>query len=383
MTCKRWKAVIETCPQLWTFITPLDGPLLVAKAMALSVPHPIHIACPTSWHQRPKCFIKLVAPHMRRWHSAVLTPPTSDTFLQMLRSGPVKDNPVEPKRDIDPRINRFSVSSSTKEQHNPNLAGGDTPVVQWNGGHLSELRTIELYFSSTRPPYANPTVSDILTILSNCPRLQSLTHHLMVTGYEMEWTAMERNPDFPIIDLPALQHFSLTVPPTYSASLLSGIFFPTIAGFALGCCGGEPTDLETWLSSVQSLLQASVDKHVNSRFMVDVYLHYTEVNFQLRAVSFDDEEVGYRHVFSISFVKASVADAIDAMGTVLKDISIDIDHTVLFAESIQDALHQTTLAAIGELPRVKAMVFENCDVEWLLQVLTARNGFGLYPDEET
>lgn len=71
------------------------------------------------------------------------------------------------------------------------------------------------------------------------------------------------------------------------------------------------------------------------------------------------------------------------MGTSLQDLNIDIDHTKLLAEWMQDALHQGTLAAIDELPRVTGMVFENCDVEWLLQVLAAGNGSDAYQDQET
>lgn len=378
-TCKIWKAIIEGCPRLWTFVTPLDGPFLVAKAMALSTPRPIHISCPAYLPQNPQWFLELITPHMRRWHSAVLTPPTSYSFLQIPWRRPVKDSPVKPEHDGDRRTDKSGPSYSASEQH-PNLA---IPVMQWNSGRLSELKTLELHFSSNRPPHTNPTVSDILAILSNCPRLQILAHHLMVTDYEMEWAATERDPNFPIIDLSALQHFSLTAPPTYSASLLSGIALPTAAALALCCCGGESSDLETWLSSVQPVLQASIDRQVNSRFMMDVHLQYKEVIFQFRALTFDGEQVGYRNVFSISFVKASVADAIDAMGTVLQDLNIDIDHTKLLAEWMQDALHQGTLAAIDELPRVTSMVFEGCDVEWLLQVLAKGNGFDLYQDQET
>ncbi|KAG9047842.1 hypothetical protein FS837_001377 [Tulasnella sp. UAMH 9824] len=129
------------------------------------------------------------------------------------------DNITCNKHDSDRRTDKSGPSYFVSEG-DPNLA---IPVVQWNGGCLSELKTPELHFSSNHPAYANSTVSGILAILSNCPRLQSLTYHLMVTEYEMEWADTEADPNLPTIDLSALQHFSLIAPAPYSASLLSGL----------------------------------------------------------------------------------------------------------------------------------------------------------------
>ncbi|KAG9045130.1 hypothetical protein FS837_006988 [Tulasnella sp. UAMH 9824] len=211
LVCRRWSAVIESTPSLWSKISSQDSLAQVEKALVKSKDCPIDLY--SDWPfdasdflnpERRGRFLGLVNRHIKRWRHVTLDVRDEDTFPLSVTPAPLLESleislgstvvEAEPPVKITmfhgtftPRLREFWLD-------NVGIVGWKKPFPPM----LSELTIKDV-------DYRGPSLSELLTILISCPNITILEVSNTGVDFDLDegWTST------PLIEFPDLRKLTL------------------------------------------------------------------------------------------------------------------------------------------------------------------------------
>ncbi|KAG9041738.1 hypothetical protein FS837_011822 [Tulasnella sp. UAMH 9824] len=172
--CHRWKTVAEGTPSLWCYVSSLDPPQHIDKALELSQPMPIavvynHVGARVS----EETFRAAVNPHTARWDLAFLVYEDLDKAEKQVweSSNLSKLHSLEVISHSDEYTRSPVFLNCGQDLLNLQVAKFLNVPLRLNAGQLPGLRHLEL------TSYAGPdgfTIPKLLHLLAGTPQLESL-----------------------------------------------------------------------------------------------------------------------------------------------------------------------------------------------------------------
>ncbi|KAG8903961.1 hypothetical protein FRC01_008913, partial [Tulasnella sp. 417] len=173
--CRKWRNLAEESPVLWRFVSGLDPPQHINKALKLSDPMPIavvYLGGSSARLSEPE-FIAAVEPHITRWSRASIVYDDLDNCpqawewseLSKLHTLDIVNNAAEYSRSS-------IVLGGGRELPNVRVVKLFDVPLRWDPGQLPALRVLQL--NGYAEPERSPSTSQLLQMLMNMPKLESL-----------------------------------------------------------------------------------------------------------------------------------------------------------------------------------------------------------------
>lgn len=193
IVCSSWDEVIMETPSLWAHVTynPMDPPRAVRSALQRSRDAPLRITCKADSPSRRyglylAHFVHEVGQHGQRWKWA--------EFCLDNRDSSAVTEITKVVSDTIPQIQHFRLSILSFENPSPtptvDLFGGNASGldelyllgvnIPWTSPILSGLRVLTLYIPRLGPN--NPTIDDVIQILSRSPDIEYLSLRFPAPG---------------------------------------------------------------------------------------------------------------------------------------------------------------------------------------------------------
>ncbi|KAG8904747.1 hypothetical protein FRC01_008614 [Tulasnella sp. 417] len=200
--CKHWADVMNAAASLWTAVTSAHGPdFLDFTLTKLGSTYPLHIDCDLSDEEFPR-ILRQLSPHVHRWETAYIVMPQTEEGRQYLSVPAPKlrrlhlSVPSGTARD-EPNSRAFNIFNGSADRLE------DVKVawtcLLWDTPILRGLKSLHLqYCTSIR-------VSDVISILNNCPDLGTL----IIDGTDIT-VDTQTNPPNPV-NMARLEHIKFTV----------------------------------------------------------------------------------------------------------------------------------------------------------------------------
>ncbi|KAG8917716.1 hypothetical protein FRC01_002268 [Tulasnella sp. 417] len=175
--CKYWNSTIRLASSLWSVITSSHGPDWFALSLKKSgTTSPLHIFCNFLPQEEFAPVLQLIAPHIHRWETAEILMPETPEGREYLSAPapnlrrldlslpvpPPEEDEDEEELDYNP-FDIFNGSADRLEEVKLTYT-----CIPWDSPILRGLKSFHLKFC---PPIR---VSNIITILNECPGLQTL-----------------------------------------------------------------------------------------------------------------------------------------------------------------------------------------------------------------
>ncbi|KAG8913765.1 hypothetical protein FRC00_001658 [Tulasnella sp. 408] len=225
---KRWRAVVDSTPELWSFLHSSDPVEITRIALDKSKDASLTVTCIQYEHPEPDKdlvatrFIDCVKPHVARWRFVFFR--VNSTALRRIPAAAA------------PRLRRFTVQCQDGPYLLDNPFGGDAPqlrelacsrvALRWDSAPLlAGLSSLKIVlFQKER---LSIRCSELYAAIASCPRLQSL---IIRQGSISADDPLVLG-DVPTLHLPFLTKIKLSISPAFTNAILARIEAPACNNF--------------------------------------------------------------------------------------------------------------------------------------------------------
>ncbi|KAG9029750.1 hypothetical protein FRB95_004952 [Tulasnella sp. JGI-2019a] len=220
--CHEWREIVHTTPSLWTYISADHPETASLECLARSDQAPLRISVEYPLFQFPARhkFKTRIIHEVHRWKSADI----SDMDIELLRELEQRPAPLLEMLDIRGNMGSAAVmrnlfcGSASRLRH-LSLTHFRIP---WDSSLLSHLRTLSIGYWRDD----GPSVQQVVHILQSCP---DLTIFDLCLRPELHPGPIP--PGVSTVDLPQLEHLSISVHPLMAEHLLQRMRIPSCKTF--------------------------------------------------------------------------------------------------------------------------------------------------------
>ncbi|KAG9040517.1 hypothetical protein FS837_000520, partial [Tulasnella sp. UAMH 9824] len=271
---RRWRAVVDSTPELWSFLHSSDPVKITRMALEKSKDASLTVTC--IQYKHPKAdkdlvatrFIDCVKPHVARWQFVFFR--VNSPALRRIPAAAA------------PRLRRFTIQCQDDHYLLDNPFGGHAPQIRelacmrvalrWDSAPLlAGLSSLKIVL--VQKERLSIRCSELYSAIASCPHLQSL----IITQRSHSADDPLVLGDVPTLHLPFLTEIKLSVSPAFTSTILAHVQAPACKIF-MAEAEVESADLLSWLLPYFSKV---INNRPGESWRTDLFVEEERVRFTL------------------------------------------------------------------------------------------------------